>query len=92
MSSTSPTVYGFIFHADYIWSPDEATDYNIYEDTNWIVVLIVATCNHSLNFFLCVLSGKQFRNQFLIIMGCRKKENAGQSGTPTVSSISSNRL
>ena len=58
-----------------VWSPETAVFAYPYEDDFWTVVSILSTSNHSLSFYLYILSGTQFRNQFVImIMRCKPKK------------------
>ena len=57
-----------------VWSPETAALTYPYEDYFWITVDILDISNHSLNFYLYILSGTQFRNQFLIMVRCKPKK------------------
>ena len=87
-------LYIFIsFYTVNVWSPETAVFAYNYEDDFWTVVSILATSNHSLNFYLYILSGTQFRNQFLImIKRCKPKKlivTKSRSGIFTISTHSS---
>ena len=65
------------------------SEINKHDDKLWLAANILANCNHSLNFFLYILSGKQFRNEFLTLVGCEKSSQANQTGTTRTSNLSS---
>ena len=62
------------FRTANVWSPETAELSYPYEDRFWIIVDILSISNHSLNFYLYILSGTEFRNQFLIMMKCKPKK------------------
>ena len=53
----------------------------------WAIVSVLASFNHPVNFFLYLISGQQFRKQFMEIICCKKSEdnsmNTSRSGTRT---------
>ena len=84
------TITFHLFHTVTVWSPETALFAYNYEDDFWTVVSILATSNHSLNFYLYILSGTQFRNQFLIMIRCIPKKMSAAVTKPrrNISTIS----
>ena len=68
------TIVLHLFHTVNVWSPETTMLTYPYEDETWIVCSTLSTCNQSLNFYLYILSGTQFRNQFLIMTRCKQKK------------------
>ena len=47
---------------------------NIYYSLPLMSTAVLDTINHSVNFFLYIISGKQFRKWFVDVVCCRKEE------------------